>query len=46
MNQDDQDALKQLWWSGGGAQWAKIMVHSTWIKWIYENGQIFEQIND
>ena len=24
-------------------QWAKIMVHSTLIKYIYENGQIYEQ---
>ena len=26
-------------------QWAKIMVHSTLTKWIYENGQIYEQNN-
>ena len=28
---------------GGGPQWAKIKVHGTLIKQIYENGQIYEQ---
>ena len=30
-------------WGCGDPQWAKIMVHSTLIEKIYENGQIYEQ---
>ena len=42
-----------IWWKSGAQvflppppQWAKIMVHSTLIKYIYGNGQIYEQFID
>ena len=37
------NCLNSQFLAWGGAQWAKIMVHSTLIKQFYENGQIYEQ---
>ena len=40
---DEEFNLHLYWWMGGRAEWAKIKVHSTWIKQIHKNGQIYAQ---
>ena len=46
LHHTNREGLKKMEFStkvGWGAQWAKIKVHSTLIKKIYENGQNYEQ---